>query len=198
MSDDTTNILLFLAQGFEDLEAASILSVFGWTRYRDHIQKATVITSGFHEVVKGRYGLKILPDLVYTEIDPDKFQALVLPGEFHGYGFEEAYDQRIHHIARKIHGNGGFIATMCVGVLPIADSGLLKGKCATTYPYSQNHENVERLRQNFVNVLDDNVIIDNRIISCKGPGSSLHVAFLLMERLMGRETVSEVKKYMIF
>jgi len=31
--------------------------------------------------------------------------------------------------------------------------------------------------------------------SCKGPGSSLEVAFLLMGSLMGPETAKEVKKY---
>ena len=49
MQDDTTNILLFLAQGFEDLEAIAVLDVFAWTRYREHIRKAAVTTTGFHE-----------------------------------------------------------------------------------------------------------------------------------------------------
>ena len=35
MSNETVNILLFLAQGFEDLEAISIIDVFGWTWYRN-------------------------------------------------------------------------------------------------------------------------------------------------------------------
>ncbi|EQB22688.1 hypothetical protein UNSWDHB_3002 [Dehalobacter sp. UNSWDHB] len=29
-------VLLFLGEGFEDLEAVSILSVCGWTEYRSH------------------------------------------------------------------------------------------------------------------------------------------------------------------
>ncbi len=33
----TPKVLLFLAEGFEDLEAAAILDVCGWTEYRDHI-----------------------------------------------------------------------------------------------------------------------------------------------------------------
>ncbi|HUU81306.1 MAG TPA: hypothetical protein VMW90_07650 [Acidobacteriota bacterium] len=32
MSDKRTNLLLFLPQGFEDLEAATILDVFGWNQ----------------------------------------------------------------------------------------------------------------------------------------------------------------------
>ena len=51
MSENTIKILLFLAQGFEDLEAVSIIDVFGWTQYREDIKKASVITTGFHPVV---------------------------------------------------------------------------------------------------------------------------------------------------
>jgi putative intracellular protease/amidase len=56
VSDETVNILLFLAQGFEDLEAISILDVFGWTHYRENIKKAFVTTTGFHHVVRSRFG----------------------------------------------------------------------------------------------------------------------------------------------
>jgi 4-methyl-5(b-hydroxyethyl)-thiazole monophosphate biosynthesis len=30
-------VLLFLARGFEGLEAAAVISVCGWTQYREHI-----------------------------------------------------------------------------------------------------------------------------------------------------------------
>ena len=124
MPNKIVNILLFLAQGFEDLEAAAILDVFGWTHYRENIKKAIVTTTGFHPVVKSRFGLKIAPDLAFSEVNPEHYQALVLPGGFHSHGFDEAYGKRIHHLARKMYQQGGYIATMCVGVLPIAEAGL--------------------------------------------------------------------------
>ena len=195
-NNDSVNILLFLAQGFEDLEAVSAIDVFGWTQYRDHIPAARVLTTGFHPIVTGRYGLKIASDIQFKDIHSSAFQALVLPGGFHSHGFDEAYDPRIHDIARDIHRNNGFIATMCVGVLPIADAGLLEGKKATTYPYSKNHDNFSRLKAKGAITQDKNIVLDNRIISCKGPGSSLDVVFLLMECLMGCSVAAEVKKYM--
>jgi 4-methyl-5(b-hydroxyethyl)-thiazole monophosphate biosynthesis len=183
MKDDTVKVLLFLAQGFEDLEAVAILDVFTWTHYREHIRKATVTTAGFHEIVTSHCGLSIRPSLLFSEVNPKDYQALVLPGGFHSQGFDEAYNSKIHQLAREIHQNGGYIATMCVGILPIADAGLLKGKKATTYPYSRNHDNVRRLKECGAIVTNKHVVIDDRIISCDGPGSSLNVAFLLMECL---------------
>jgi 4-methyl-5(b-hydroxyethyl)-thiazole monophosphate biosynthesis len=198
MPHNTIKILLFLAQGFEDLEAISIIDVFGWTQYREDIKKASVITTGFHPVVKSRFGLEIEPDLHFSEVSPDDYRALVLPGGFYSYGFDEAFDQKVHRLARKIHGNGGYIATMCVGILPIADAGLLNGKEATTYPYSRNHDNIGRLEQNGVKVVNGPVVMDDRIISCSGPGSSFDVAFLLMECLLGTEVTEQVRHYMIY
>lgn len=198
MPDNTIKILLFLAQGFEDLEAISIIDVFGWTKYREDIKKASVITTGFHPVVKSRFGLKVEPDALYSEVNPNDYQALVLPGGFYSYGFDEAFDQKIYRLAEVIHKNGGYIATMCVGILPIADAGLLKGKKATTYPYSRNHDNIGRLKKNGAIVVKGPVVMDNRIISCSGPGSAVDVAFLLMEHLLDSKTTQEVRKFMIY
>ena len=199
MSFKTTKILLFLTQGFEDLEAIATLDVFGWTQYREHLPKVSVTTAAFHKVVKSRFGITITPDLLYPEINPEDYQALVLPGGFHSHGFDEAYDKKIYQLATKIHENGGYIATMCVGILPIADAGLLKGKEATTYSHSRYHDNIGRLQQAGAKVVTDrHVVMDDRIISCDGPGSALEVLFLLMERLLGGEATKEVRRYMIY
>jgi len=121
-----------------------------------------------------------------------------LPGGFYNCGFDEAFDENVYRIAQGIHKNGGYIATMCVGILPISEAGLLKGKKATTYPYSRDHDNQGRLKKNGAEVSNGPVVMDDRIISCSGPGSALEVAFLLMDCLLGVESSREVKRYMIY
>jgi 4-methyl-5(b-hydroxyethyl)-thiazole monophosphate biosynthesis len=198
MPDKSINILLFLANGFEDLEAIAIRDIFGWTQYRKNIRKAFVSTTGFHPVIKSRFGLKVEPDTLFSEVNPKDYHALVLPGGFYSYGFDEAFNEKLYRLASDIHYNGGYIATMCVGILPIAEAGLLKGKQATTYPYSRNHNNIDRLKKNGAIVVNGPVIMDDRIISCSGPGSAVDVAFLLMEHLLGSKTSQEVRKFMIY
>ena len=198
MPDESINILLFLANGFEDLEAIAIRDVFGWTQYRKNITKAFVSTTGFHPAIRSRFGLKVKPDILFSGVNPKDYQALVLPGGFYSYGFDEAFDEKIHKLARDIYYSGGYIATMCVGILPIADAGLLKGKRATTYPYSRNHDNIGRLKKHGAIVVNGPVVMDDRIISCSGPGSAVEVALLLMEHLLGSKTAQEVRKFMIY
>ena len=198
MKKNSIKILLFLTQGFEDLEAISIIDVFGWTQYRKNIQKALVVKTGFHPIIKSRFGLEITLDILMSDVDPKNYHALVLPGGFFSYGFDEAFDARIQDIACEIYNNGGYIATMCVGILPIAEAGLLKGRKATTYPYSRNHDNLGSLKKRGAIVVNEPVVMDNRIISCSGPGSSIEVAYLLMEQLLGAKTAQEVRKFMIY
>ena len=197
MKKESKKVLLFLAQGFEDMEAVTILDIMGWTEYKDHIPRVKVVTCGFHPEVRGRFGIVISPDILIEDIDLREYDALVLPGGFHSHGYDEAYDPRIHKLVRTIHRNGGIIATMCVGILPVAEAGLLKGKRATSYPYSRKHDNLGKLRKYGALISEENVVVDDRIISCAGPGSSLEVAFLLLDMLIGREYMEEVSCLMI-
>lgn len=189
-------VLLFLAEGFEDLEAVSVLDVMGWTEYREWVPTVEVVTTGFRPEIKSRFGLKIKPDISFDKIQPSDYDALAIPGGFHSHGFDEVYDDRLRQLALDIHQQGGWIATFCVGVLPVAEAGLLKGKKAVTYPYSRNHDNPARLQELGAIVSDKNTVADNRIISCKGPGTSLQVCFQLLEALIGDERCLEVQQLM--
>ncbi len=85
MAGEKVNILLFLAQGFEDLEAVSVLDIIGWAQYREEISQALVMTAAFHETVKGRFGVEVRLDILYPQIDPGDYHAMVLPGGFHSH-----------------------------------------------------------------------------------------------------------------
>lgn len=190
-------VLLFLAQGFEDLEAATVLDSCGWTEYRDHIRTVRVTTTGFHDEIRGRYGLVINPEVAFSEVNPSGYSALALPGGIHSHGFDEAYDERLFHLSRTIHAQGGILATFCVGILPVAEAGILKGKRATTYPHSLKHDNLRRLRELGAIVVNDPIVEDDRIISCQGPAQALDVSLRLLDHLIGAAGTAEVRRFMI-
>jgi 4-methyl-5(b-hydroxyethyl)-thiazole monophosphate biosynthesis len=192
-------VLMFVSQGFEDLEAVTIIDVLGWTRVRENLTPVSLTTCGFHDQVTGKFGTCITVDHNIRTKKPDyaEFDAFVLPGGFHDSGFDEAYCEEIHAIAREIHAGSGIIATMCVGISPIADAGLLTGKKATTYNLSRFHDNVARLEAGGAQYTGRPVEEDGNIISCAGPASSLEVALLLVEKLTGKKNTAAVKKLMI-
>ncbi|MCU7938045.1 MAG: DJ-1/PfpI family protein [gamma proteobacterium symbiont of Bathyaustriella thionipta] len=198
MQPNNIKVLLFLAEGFEDLEAISILDVMGWTQYREWVPTVEVVTTGFRSRIRSRFGLIMKPDIAFKDIVASDYAAFAIPGGFHSHGFDEAYDNRLRDLARKIHSQGGWLATFCVGVLPIAEAGLLNDKQAVTYPYSRNHDNPGRLQQLGAQVMNTSIAIDDHIISCQGPGSSLQVSYSLLKELIGKKNSKEVQRLMCF
>ena len=195
-SQDKPNVLLFLANGFEDLEAVTILDVCGWTAYRDHIPNVNVTTTGLHPEIRGRFGIAIKPDIPFDEVVASDYAALVVPGGFPSHGYDEVYDHRIYDLMRAIYAQDGVLATMCVGILPVAESGLLNQKRATTYPHSR-HDNFAQLRDNGAVTTDEPVVMDSRIISCRGPAQAIDVAILLLDHIIGPEASAEVRHFMM-
>jgi 4-methyl-5(b-hydroxyethyl)-thiazole monophosphate biosynthesis len=108
----------------------------------------------------------------------------------------EVYDHRIYDLMRAIHAQDGMLATMCVGILPVAESGLLDEKRATTYPHSR-HDNIAQLRDYGAVTIDEPVVVDNRIISCQGPAQAIDVALLLLDCIIGSEASAEVRHFMM-
>ena len=191
--------LMYLSNGFEDLEVATFIDVLGWTTVREHTEQIELKTCAFHHEVIGRFGIKIKVDININkkEIDFSEYDAFVLPGGFHSHGFDEAYSDKLHEIAREFHKNKKPIATLCVGVLPVSDAGLLKDKKATTYNLSRHHDNPGRLQKGEAIYTAEKIEFDNNIISCAGPAYSLDVAYKLVELLTGKENLTEIKKLMI-
>ena len=190
---------MFLSKGFEDLEAVTFIDVLGWTRQRDNLTPIELRTCAFHNKVTGRFGIEIKVDhnIRAEKLDYSKFDAFVLPGGFHSHGFNEAYNSELGEIAKIFNKSQKTIATLCVGVLPISDAGLLKEKKATTYDLSRYHDNPTRLQKGGAIYTGSKVEFDNNVISCAGPASSLDVAYRLVELLTGKENLDDVKKLMI-
>jgi len=193
-------VLMFLSQGFEDLEAVTIIDAIGWATTREHLIPLELRTCALHDEVVGKFGTRIKVDFNVREqtIPLEEFSAFVLPGGFHDSGFDEAYCEEVYRMASRIRAHDGVVATMCVGVLPIAEAGLLAGKKATTYPLSRFHDNVSRLKEGKAEYTARKVEMDSNIISCAGPASSLEVAFRLIEVLTGKGNADEVKRLMIY
>ncbi len=189
------SVLLFLAQGFEDLEAVTVLTTCRWTEYAPHLSDVHVAVTGLHREVKGRFGLTIETDILIEEVDPEDFDALVVPGGFHSHGFDEAYCAVLQSLIKAMYAKGSILATMCVGVLPVAQAGLLEGKKATTYEFSRFHDNFGQLQASGCNPMHEPVVVSERIISCSGPAYAQDVVMILLGHLIGADGAQEIARY---
>ncbi len=125
-------VLLLLCKGVELYEAAAFYDVLGWSgTYGTEAVKAATV--GLQAEVRGAFGIKMVPDKLLSVVQADEFDALAIPGGFEIYGYyEEAYSEAVVNLIRRFEELGKPIASICVGALPLANSGILKERRATT------------------------------------------------------------------
>lgn len=188
-------VLMFLAEGFEDFEAVCAFDVLGWTAYRPSIATVSLDITGLHNRVRGGLGVEMDVDVAFDDVVPADYDALVIPGGFHNRGFGEVYDERVFELVRAMRRLGRPIATMCVGVLPVAMASELAGGRATTYPLSSRHDNVGVLRAYGCEYVEEAYVEWQGILSCAGPAGSEQVMRRLLELVAGPDAAAEVARY---
>lgn len=190
-------VLVLLAKGFEMMEFSVFIDVLGWAR-NDFGQDITTVTCGFHKEVISTFHVPVLVDKLIHEINPDHYDALAIPGGFEEYGFyEEAYHENFSNLIREFHAKDKLIATICVAALPVAKSGILHNKKATTY-HLKNGYRQEQLKSFGVNVINQPIVVDNNVITSYCPQTAPGVAFKLLEMLTSQELTATVKTAMGF
>ena len=188
-------VLLFLAQGFEEYEASVFTDVIGWSRVYGK-EPVDLITTGLRTEIKCTWNLTVKPEIEFNKIDVRDFDALAIPGGFEKAGYyEDAYDERFLNLIQEFDKQGKIVASVCVGAMPVGKSGILKGRNATTYDLLDGIRR-KQLADLGANVKDEQIVVDNNIITSTGPATGLGVAFTLLEMLTNKENVDLVKKYM--
>ncbi len=188
-------VLLLLAEGFEILEASAFIDVMGWNLVEG--DKSIALQScGLRSEINSAFGQKMQMNTLLSHVDIRDYAALAIPGGFEEYGYyTDAYDDDFLDIIRTFHESGKLIASVCVGALPLARSGILREKKATTYP---SEERRSYLMENSIEVVNESLVLEDNIISSTGPATAVDVALLLLEKLTSRENAIKVQKLMGF
>lgn len=189
-------VLVFCNKGFETMEFAPFIDIFGWAK-NEFQYDVEVVTCGFSKTVVSTFGIPVIMDRTIEEIDPKEYDALAIPGGFEEYGFyEEAYNRQFLDLIVEFNKSGKYIASICVGALPIGKSGVLTGRNATTYHLS-NGNRQKQLSAFGVNVIPDQRIVqDKNIITSFCPETAADVAFTLLAGLFGKEKADAVSEAM--
>ena len=189
------NILLLLSNGFEILEASAFIDVMGWN-FEEGDKSTKLFTCGLRKQINSSFDHQFTVDCLIKELDVNKFDALAIPGGFKNYGYyEDAYNEEFLSLISEFRSKKKIIASICVGALPMAKSGILNNKSGTTY----NNEDYRKELVNYgVNLLDNPIVIDNNLITSNGPSTAVDVAFVLLEALTSKENTLKVRNLMGF
>lgn len=121
---------------------------------------------------------------------------MAIPGGFEEYGFyEEAFDQKFLDLIIEFNKRQKPIAAVCVAALALGKSGILIDRKATTYHLKKKYRQIQ-LQEYCCQILDQSLVIDQNIITSSCPETAVHVAFELLNMLIGQEPAQSVKTAM--
>ena len=188
-------IRLLLANGFEILEASAVIDVMGWN-LEEGDNSTKLYSCALRKEIKSSFNQKFTVDFLMNKVNVDSFDALVVPGGFKNYGYyEDAYSIEFLNLICDFKSKNKTIASVCVGALPLAKSGVLKNKNATTYNQAEYRQ---LLKNNGVFLSNEQIVIDDNLITSNGPSSAVEVAFILLEILTSKENTFKIRKLMGF
>ncbi|MGI6167022.1 MAG: DJ-1 family glyoxalase III [Eubacteriales bacterium] len=172
-------IYLFLAQGFEEVEAICPLDLLR----RAGLEVKTVGVGG--EIITGAHGITVRADMTDSMYRDEKPEMIILPGGMPGtknLDSSPVVDAALGAAVRC----GGFIGAICAAPSILGKRGLLRGKRAICYPGFEKYLDGAILA-------DKRVVRDGKIITAAGPGVALQFGLELIRAIRGNEAAETVR-----
>ncbi len=178
-------IYVFLATGFEDIEAIAPVDIMR----RAGLEVQTVSITG-EEIVTSAHGVGIASDLLLSDVDFSSAEMLVLPGGLPGSTNLDACKPLTEAIKRHFE-SGGPIAAICAAPLVYGHLGLLKGHRATCYPGVER----ELAGATYTAAIVER---DGNIITGKGPAAAFEFGYTIVDFFLGEGASQPLRQGMIY
>ncbi len=169
--------MIILADGFEDIEAFTVIDIL-------RRAKVDVTTVGLiSNVVESAHKIRIFTDMKLSDVKPDAYGALILPG---GPGYKNLMNSSaIMQLVKDFDAKEKYIAAICAAPLVLAKAGILEKRIAAVYPGYEKQ--IPRPR-------DEAVVVDGNIITSRSPGTAMEFAIKLAEILTGKKLEAKLKE----
>ncbi len=160
------NTLIPLADGVEEMEAVIVIDVLRRAEWN-------VVTAGFYDgAVTASRGVRLLPDVLWSELDPEEFEMIVIPGGADGVR-RLRENKAVMETVKFFQRRERWISAICAGPLLLESAGILRGRRVTAHPAV-----IAELKTAIVE--EEAVVRDGRIITGRGPGAAMLFALTLV------------------
>ena len=172
-------VYVFLANGFEELEALSPIDVLR----RAGIEVMTVGVGGSE--ITAAHGVRFITDITADRIRlEDNVEMIVLPGGMPGTNNLEASPEVQAAIDHCIE-NDIYVAAVCAAPRILGHKGLLDGRKAICFPgFEADLSGAE--------ISADSVVVDGKFVTAKGAGVALEFALKLAGLLTSERKAAEL------
>lgn len=178
-------VAVILAEGFEETEAISVIDVLK----RGGID---VNTFGLYSrKITGGHGIKVIADEIFSKTKILSHDAVFLPGG--KTGVENLIsDLLVIETIKEFNTKNKWIIAICAAPFILEKAGILHNKKATIYPTWKDK------LQSISEYSEENIVIDNNIITSRGVGTALELSIKLLEIWMGSEVAENISKGILF
>jgi transcriptional regulator GlxA family with amidase domain len=161
--------------------------VFHHTKFRgpNYMRVFTVSPDG--NTITTFEGIKIQPD--YSIQNAPRIDVLVIPSAEHNMDVD-LQNQSLRNWIHKTAESAKYVITLCDGAFMLANTGLLDGKDATTFP-----TDVEKFRKKFPQVKTHegySFVQDGKFYTSQGGSKSYDVAMYLVDQIYGTQAAKGV------
>lgn len=175
-------VYVFLAQGFEEVEALSPVDVLR----RCGVEVKTVGVG--EKIVTSSHNVPIVADITDSEVTTDNLEAIILPGGMPGTLNLEKSPVVQEYIDYAVE-NDLYVCAICAAPSILGHKNLLNGKKATCFP------GFEKDLYGTVST-GDFAVADGKFITGKGAGAAIEFGLLIAEKLCGNEISEKTRKSM--
>ncbi|RIA97074.1 class I glutamine amidotransferase-like protein [Glomus cerebriforme] len=180
--------LVIVTDGSEEMETVISVDVLRRAQIDVTVAGIALQNGGY---AKCSRGVMIVPDQSLSNISNfDVYDVIVIPGGLAGAKTISS-DPEVQKLLASAHQTGKFVAAICAGTIAIKSANINKGGKITSHPI------VKADLENEYNYQEDRVVVDNKVITSRGPGTAFLFALTIVEQLLGKEKRNEISPPMI-
>lgn len=178
-------VYVMLADGFEEIEALSVVDVL-----RRAGVEIYMVSVKADKVVESDRKISVIADKTLDQITVEQEDMIVLPGGMKGVRGLEATEALVKLL--KTHkDNQGWLAAICAAPIVPGKLGFYEGVKATCYPGLEQELSGAKVSQ-------EDVVIDGKFVTSRGPGTALPFAYALLSIIKGPEVAQQVRSDMLY
>ena len=176
-------VLVPLAPGFEEIEAATIIDVL--RRAGAEVTVAGTIAGA----IDGSHGVAYSTDATLADVRDEIFDLIVLPGGMPG-ATNMVENEELIGLLQDAEKNERLVGAICAAPLVLSRAGLLADRTATSYPSFQEQIKTREYS-------NDRVVVDRGVVTSRGPGTALEFSLELVSQLFGKEKRDQLAAAML-
>lgn len=185
-------ILVF--DGFLTSDVTAPVEVFGAATKKVWFSsyEVIIISTKKNKTVKSEEGLTIVADkTIYDELELD---VLIVPSAYDMSTFID--NPNLINFIKKQNQSASWMASNCSGAFLLGEAGVLDGKNATTWAGGEKDllKSYPEIKVQF----DQNVVVDERVVTSNGGPVSYQGAFELLTKLSSAEFAKEISESIQF